>query len=152
MVGLQEKFSKTAVPPCLDTIIDELRVDPAEYRLEKWKSHVLETVSNHFCAEKVNFVSQHNQDPPIQLTRNTRYHHNKAYLDHYYALDPLGFIAKTNSGLKLAPGPQSHNRVVRLEDVVDQTTLMNSEYYNDFLQPLQISHEAIIYLKSGKQI
>ncbi len=127
MVGLQEKFLKTAASPCLGTIIDELRVDPAEYHLEKWKSHVLETISNHFRADKVNFVSQHNQGPPIQLTKNTRDQHNKAYLDHYYALDPLGFMAKTNSGLKLASGPQSNNRVVRLEDVVDHTTLMNSE-------------------------
>lgn len=145
-------YGRTTASPCFFSLMDELRINPADCNLEKWKLQVLDTICHYFNADKGNFVSQHDQGPPIQLTRNTLQQNNTSYLEHYYALDPLRFIVKDNTGLQLAAGPQSHKRVVLLADVVDQSTFKETEYYNDFLQPQQVAHEAIVYLKTGKQI
>ena len=93
-------------PATLLHIFDQLRTDQNVLSLAQWKRHVLDTVIEHVHADKANFISQHNQGPPVQLTKNTLISNNLAYQEHYHALDPLGFMVNGTAGLTLTHGPQ----------------------------------------------
>ena len=139
-------------PATLLHIFDQLRTDQNVLSLAQWKRHVLDTVIEHVHADKANFISQHNQGPPVQLTKNTLISNNLAYQEHYHALDPLGFMVNGTAGLTLTHGPKSGNKVVSLNEVVDWTAFKKTEYYNDFLRPLEIDQEIIIYLQSRGRV
>lgn len=115
----------------LKNILGRLRADHSGLSVDQWKLHVLDTISGHLQVDKANFVSQHTSGPPSQIPLNTNQRNNKAYLDHFHALNPLGFMAEDDSGLSLAHGPKSRNIVVRLEDVIDRSSLRKSEYYKE---------------------
>ena len=120
--------------------------------MAQWKRQVLDTVAEHIQIDKANFISQHNHEPPVQLTKNTPIRNDIAYQEHYYALDPLGFMSNGEVGLTLTQGPKSGAKIVSLDDVVDRASFQKSEYYNEFLRPLQIYHEVIVYLQAGHRI
>lgn len=147
-----EKMGTKMTPDTLLDIFDQLRTDQNELGVAQWKHHVLDTIIAHVHADRANFISQHNQYPPVQLTRNTHIRNNIAYQEHYHALDPLGFMVKGETGLMLTHGPKSSKKIVSLDEVVDWASFKKSEYYNDFLRPLEIDHEIIVYLQSRDRV
>lgn len=133
-------------------IFNSLRTDLPLINVEQWKHRVLEIVTQQITADKANFISQLNEDPPVQLTKNTQPQFDTAYETHYHAQDPLGFLINGNNGLQLTEGPRAKDTVVSLADVVVWDEFRKTEYYNDFLFPMQIYHELVLYLKSGQRI
>lgn len=120
--------------------------------MEQWKRRVLDIVTQQIRADKANFISQFKDDPPVQLTKNTEPKFDNAYEDYYHTQDPLGFLINGERGLQLTQGPKANNTIVSLADVVVWDDFKRTEYYNEFLRPMQIHYELIIYLKSRQRV
>ncbi len=133
-------------------ILEKLGKINTDSNVELWKSNVLDLISESIYADQAVFISQQGASFPLQLARNPNKTFNDAYLDYYYKLDSLKYLVNHSSGLTLAKGPRARQTVVELADVISPSSLHDTEYYQNFLNPQGISHETIVYLKSYEQI
>jgi len=107
------------------------------------RQSVLDMLSKIFHMENsIFFLADENSKLINFMGKNVEEKYFREFRDYYYQFDPF----------KLIQGSFYGNRIVSLEDLVDYSSFLDSEYYNDFLRPQRIHYKTCVYLKSGIQL
>lgn len=108
-----------------------------------FRQRVLDILSKIFHMENsIFFLADENSKLINFFGKNVEEKYFGEFRDYYYQFDPF----------KLIQGSFYGNRIVSLEDLVDYSSFLDSEYYNDFLRPQRIHYKTCVYLKSGIQL
>jgi len=108
-----------------------------------FRQRVLDILSKIFHMENsIFFLADENSKLINFMGKNVEEKYFREFRDYYYQFDPF----------KLIQGSFYGNRIVSLEDLVDYSSFLDSEYYNDFLRPQRIHYKTCVYLKSGLQL
>lgn len=108
-----------------------------------FRQRVLDVLSKIFHMENsIFFLAEENSKSTNFFGKNIEEKYFREFRDYFHQFDPF----------KLIQGSLHGNRIVRLEDLVDYPSFLDSEYYNDFLRPQRIHHKTCVYLKSGIEL
>jgi DNA-binding CsgD family transcriptional regulator len=124
-----------------------------EMDLSLLKREILKNIDNYVPSDRSLIVLEDDNNPyPDFFRRNIHEEKNLEYIEYYYSLDPFSNIKNSSSGLQLVSRLPHRKTVVTLEEIVKYSEFVSSEYYAEFLQPLDIHYELEIYLRQKNRI
>ena len=124
-------------------ILSIMRVTSSYLDKDIFRQRVLDILSKIFHMENsIFFLADGNSKLINFWGKNVEEKYFREFRDYYYQFDPF----------KLIQGSFYGNRIVSLEDLIDYSSFLDSEYYNDFLRPQRIHYKTCVYLKSGIEL
>jgi DNA-binding CsgD family transcriptional regulator len=127
----------------LKDILSIMRVTSSYLDKDIFRQRVLDILSKIFHMENsIFFLADGNSKLINFWGKNVEEKYFREFRDYYYQFDPF----------KLIQGSFYGNRIVSLEDLIDYSSFLDSEYYNDFLRPQRIHYKTCVYLKSGIEL
>jgi len=114
------------------------------HQVDDLRATTLSHLEKTFSSESGNFFIDRESSGELDLDRVVSLGIGSGYLkkfrEYYHSLDPF-----------MAAYP-SQDKVLTMEQVTSYCSLLESEYYNDFLSPQSIHHEMVIRLRSGARL
>jgi DNA-binding CsgD family transcriptional regulator len=107
------------------------------------RDKVLDSLLNILRIENsIFFLADENSKLTNFFGKNIEEKYFREFRDYYHQFDPF----------KLIQGSFHGNMIVKIKDLVDFPSFLDSEYYNDFLRPQRIHHKICVYLKSDIEL
>ena len=95
-----------------------------------------------YADSSIFFPAGENEKVTAPIQKNLSRKHTTDYINHFHELDPF----------RATYGTPCKKTVVRLEELVDFHSFLNSEYYNDFYKPQNIYHKLVISLQAKDRL
>lgn len=137
----------------LTEFIDVVQTSAKELDRDQFRRNILDSINDYVPSDRSILILQNDGARfPDFFRRNINEKKDQEYIKYYYSLDPFANLEGGPYGCRLVSSLPHRKTVVALEEIIAYPAFTSSEYYTDFLLPMNAHHELEIYLEQDSRL